>query len=360
MYSPLRHAGSIFSKKKPLHLTFFLTRRCNSGCPFCFYLKSNEAPSRGEPELSLEEIKKISGGIGELLWLAFSGGEIFLREDLVGITKTFYENNRPAVILLPTNGLLPEVIRDNISRILRDCPKSIIVVKLSMDGLYERHDELRNTKGSFEKMMQTYSLLRDFLRSHPNFELGINTVFSSKNQDEMDGIIDFVKGMKDIRTHTISLIRGDLCNEEYLNGIDVEKYHRAISRLECGLKDGTAATYRFKGGKVKAAQDILQRRLIHETGLKKKRLIPCYAGQLNLVVLENGDVFPCEILPKKMGNLREAGYDIRKILESARAKEIIRSIKNKECFCTHECYFLTNILFNPGLYPALLKEYVGI
>src|SRR5271169_6423133 len=98
MYSPVRHIGQIFRKTRPIHLTFFLTRRCNAQCPFCFYLKSKEG---GNPaaELTLDEIEKISGSFGSLLWLAFSGGEIYLRDDLVEISRLFYSNNRPAIML---------------------------------------------------------------------------------------------------------------------------------------------------------------------------------------------------------------------------------------------------------------------
>ncbi|MGC2062613.1 MAG: radical SAM protein [Thermodesulfovibrionales bacterium] len=359
MYSPFRHLGSIIYKARPIHLTFFLTRRCNARCPFCFYLKADETPSKETDELSLAEIRKISGSFGSLLWLAFSGGEIFLREDLVEISRTFYRNNRPAIMLFPTNGLMPEVIREKTERILRDSPKSTVTVKLSLDGLYQRHDEVRNTPDSFAKTMQTYQLLRELVSKYPNFELGINTVFCSENQDEMGPIIDFVKGLENIRTHTISLVRGNLSDSSFKR-VDHVKYKKAIERLEGGLKNRTAEIYRFKGAKVKAAQDILQRRLIHQTEQEQRRLIPCYAGRLNLVLYENGDIFPCEILSKKMGNMREAGYDINKVLKSAEAKGVISSINSKECYCTHECYFITNILFNPRLYPELLKEYVQL
>ena len=307
----------------------------------------------------LSEIDKISESFGSLLWLAFSGGEIFLRDDLVGISRTFYKNNTPAIMLFPTNGLLPEVIKERIGEVLRDCPNSIIAVKLSMDGLYNRHDEVRNTQGSFEKTMQTYGLLQGLIHKYPNFELGINTVFCSENQDEMETIIDFVKEMKEIKTHTISRIRGNLSDETFKQ-VDPQKYENAIARLESNLKDKTSGTYRFKGAKVKAAQDILQRRLIHMTTQEQKRQIPCYAGRLNIVMHENGDIFPCEILSKKMGNIRDADYDIQRILSSKSARDIIRSIARNECYCTHECYFITNILFNPQLYPALLKEYVQL
>ena len=98
MYSPFRYISSIAWKGRPIHLTFFITRRCNSKCPYCFYLRSDDAPPVSAPELSLEEIERISSSLGSLLWLAFSGGEIFLRDDLVEIARTFYRNNKPAII----------------------------------------------------------------------------------------------------------------------------------------------------------------------------------------------------------------------------------------------------------------------
>lgn len=359
MYSPFRHAPSILSKNRPIHLTFFVTRRCNSRCRFCFYLRNNEEAENRASELSLEEVRKVSGSMGSLLWLAFSGGEIFLREDLADISRIFYRNNRPAIMLFPTNGLLPGLIRDRTEEILRECRKSIITVKLSLDGLHASHDALRGTPGSFEKTMQTYHLLGGLLQEYPNFELGVNTVFCSENQDEMNGIIDFVKGLEHIKTHTISLIRGDL-SEDNFKQVDYGKYCHAIERLEENLKDRTSGVYRFRGAGIKAAQDILQRRLIHRTVLEKKRLIPCYAGRLNLVLNEKGDVYPCEVLTKSFGNIRDHGYDIMKVAGSEVADKIIGSIMDGQCHCTHECYFMTNILFNPGMYPSLLKEYLQV
>jgi len=359
MYSPFRHAGSIFWKRRPIHLTFFLTRRCNSRCPFCFYLRSSDDAGRAEGELDLEEIGRISRSFGDLLWLAFSGGEIYLRDDLVEISRIFYANNRPPIMLFPTNGLLPQLIRERTERIVRDCPESVIAVKLSLDGLGGDHDRLRNTPGSFDKTMETYNLLSGLIGRHAHFELGINTVFCSENQDKMDDIIDFVSGMKDIKTHTISLIRGNL-SEDAFKRVDFGKYRSAIERLEHNLKSKVASVYRFRGAKIKAAQDIVQRGMIHRTMREERRLLQCYAGRLNIVLTETGELYPCEILTKSFGNIRDHGLDVRKALRTDRAGEIIRSIKAKKCYCTHECYFMTNILFNPRLYPELLREYLQL
>ena len=181
MVSWLRHIDAIAWKRRPIQLTFFVTRKCNARCPYCFYLQSVETAEPDDAELSLEEIGKVSRSLGSLLWLAFSGGEIFLRKDLVEISRLFHRQNRPAIMLYPTNGMLPQLIHDSMAQILRQCKDSVVVVKLSLDGVGAAHDALRETKGGFDKLMQTYRLLAGLLGGHPNFELGIHTLFFSRN-----------------------------------------------------------------------------------------------------------------------------------------------------------------------------------
>ena len=357
MYSPFRYISSIAWKGRPIHLTFFVTRRCNARCPYCFYLRSDDTPAVSAPELSLEEIERISSSLGSLLWLAFSGGEIFLRDELVDIAGAFYRNNRPAIMLFPTNGLLPVLIRDRIEAIVRSCPDSVVALKLSLDGLGEAHDALRNTPGSFDKTLQTYQAVAGLIDRYPNFELGANTVFCSENQDAMDEVIEYVRGLEYIKTHTISLVRGNLSDKRY-GGVDTDKYLAAVRKLEKNLQEGRSCVYRFRGARIKAAQDVLQRRLIHRTMRERKRTIPCYAGRLNLVLSEAVEVFPCELRMESFGNVRDFGYDMGKVTRTESARRVNESIKNNGCYCTHECYFMTNILFNPRMYPALMKEYL--
>ena len=58
----------------------------------------------------------------------------------------------------------------------------------------------------------------------------------------------------------------------------------------------------------------------------------------------------------KLGNIRESSYDLQELLQSDPAKQILAFIHDKGCHCTHECYFMTNILFNPRLIPALARQ----
>ena len=256
----------------------------------------------------------------------------------------------------------PDLIRDQTERIAAYCRSSIVVVKLSLDGVGTDHDTLRNTRGNFERTMQTYAHLRGLLDVYPNFELGFNTVLTAENEDKVEDIIDFVGDLDTRITHTISMVRGNLMDNGYKQ-VDPENYRRAADKLATRLGERSAGIHRFRGGRLKAAQDVLQRRFIHQTLTGQDRSMPCYAGKLNLVLSESGEVYPCEILPQSLGNVRDHDYDIMEVARTRQAAKLLHSISpdNTHCrTCTHECNHITNILFNPAMYPALMKEYLRL
>jgi len=72
----------------------------------------------------------------------------------------------------------------------------------------------------------------------------------------------------------------------------------------------------------------------------------------------NGDIYPCELLiDRKLGNVRDNGYDFKKIWYGKKADEARRFIRDTKCFCTYECFLTVNILFNPRMMPKVLKEW---
>lgn len=358
-YSFWRHLSALAWKRRPIQLTFFVTRRCNARCGFCFYPAEASSGDGEGGEFSLDEVRRTAPSLGRLLWLAFSGGEPFLRRDLVEISRAFYDANRPAIMLYSTNGLLPEQIASATGEILAHCRRSTVVLKVSLDAVGEEHDRLRGVPGGFERAVRTYRLLAPLLARYPNFELGVNTVLLRENQDSMDELAKFVRGLPGLRTHTVSLVRGrprdPRCAE-----VDPDAYRRVAARLEADLVGGSEPIYRFAGSRLKAAQDVLQRRLIHATLVERKRQIPCYAGRLNLVLAESGELYACEMSSSSLGNLREHGYDVRGVLAGSRARRVLEPIGQGHCHCTHECYFMTNILFNPRLFPSLAREYLRL
>ena len=202
MNPALRFLPHVLWKRRPIHLTLFVTSRCNARCQHCFYIKGDEAPLKENgtspemsPEMSIKEYEKLSKGMGSLIWLAFSGGEIFLRDDLVEISRVFYKNNRPSIMLYPTNGLMPEKTLSVMEQVLAECPESIVTVKLSIDALGQKHDQMRGKAGSFDLVLETHERLKGLLDKYKNFELGVNTLVSNINQHDISSVIDFVREM---------------------------------------------------------------------------------------------------------------------------------------------------------------------
>ena len=359
MHTPLGHARSLFWKRRPVHLTFFVTRRCNARCPFCFYQRALDAPGAA-PELSLEEIGRVARSMDSLLWVLFSGGEPFLREDLVEVSGLFHDANRVGFLTYPTNGSLPEVVAGRTEEILKRCPGSVVVLKLSLDGVGADHDALRRVPGGFERVMQTCERLVSLAGRHRRLEIGVNTLFCAENQGRMEQIVDFVAGLDGVRSHTLTMAR-PVPGGAPAAAVDLDLYRRAGLHLEARWRTRRNGSHRFAGAGLKSAQDRLQRRLIHRTMLERRRLVPCYAGRLNLVLSESGDLYPCEgRFDAPLGNVREAGYDVAGLLRSGPARRVLGELERGACHCTNECNFLVNILFNPRMHPGLLRDCAGL
>ena len=57
-----------------------------------------------------------------------------------------------------------------------------------------------------------------------------------------------------------------------------------------------------------------------------------------------------------MGSMRENDYDIRKILQSEKARTIVAHIKESKCHCSFECAMSVNVLYSPSLWPGLIRH----
>jgi MoaA/NifB/PqqE/SkfB family radical SAM enzyme len=355
-HSPLRHLGALFWKRRPLHLTFFVTRRCDARCDFCF---SRGREAAAGPELSTAEISRLAPTVGPLLWLSYSGGEPTLREDLPEVTAIFARHCRPVIVLLSTNGLDPRRTAEAAAGLLAAAPRSTVVVKLSLDGPPEIHDRLRGVPGAHARVLESLRLLRGLAAREPRLEIGINTVMCAANQERTAAVFTEVSRLEGVDTHTLSLVRGTI-PDPALGAVDPALYLAAAEALARGLQAGSQPRYRFVGARLKAAQDVLQRRIIAESLRRRARVVPCHAGRLNLVLDERGELFPCEEFSLRLGNVRTCDFDVRAAVRSSQARSVFAAISRGDCWCTHECYLMTNILFDLRHYPALVREYLRL
>jgi len=131
----------------PLNFTVSVTYHCNSRCKTCNVWRKRVN------EFTLGEFDRTFKGIGKTAyWFTFSGGEPFLRKDLVDICHSAYRHCQPGIINIPTNGILPG-IADRVREIVEACYKSQIIINLSLDGVGEKHDAIRGVPGNFDAAM---------------------------------------------------------------------------------------------------------------------------------------------------------------------------------------------------------------
>jgi len=101
------------------------------------------------------------------------------------------------------------------------------------------------------------------------------------------------------------------------------------------------------------------RRTVERTVQENAPQFSCVAGRLAGVIYSSGDVVECEIKNSVMGNLRQEGYDFRKIWFAEPAREIARAAA-KRCFCTHECsHYASQIYSATRLARVITKTLAG-
>lgn len=335
----------IYRSKLPAYLILFITARCNYQCPMCFYWK--EAQAAGADELTIEEIAKISRHFGPLLQLSLTGGEPFLRDDVPQICGLFVKNNHVRYVSIPTNASVPEKISSSVERILSAHPDIALRIPLSLDGREDLHDTIRG-KGAFARFTETYRALRLLKKAFQNLILDINITYSSYNHGRMEETIDLVERSFEIDNLSITFVRGN-SRDPHAKDVPLDDYEKAV-RKAMGVKrhpEHRRLSFMIRGLSDRTRLTVL------ETLKCGKMVVPCLAGQRLIVINEKGDVFPCEISGERIGNVRQAGYDIAAILDSQQARDVIAAIRKRKCFCSFECAASASLAFDPLQLPAI-------
>ena len=338
----------------PINLTLSVTNMCNSRCQSCDIWKIYPAEKeRLAEELNIEEIEKIFRSVGEVYFFNISGGEPFLRKDLLDIVRLACIHLKPSVVHIPTNALSPQKIAATTEEMLIGMrtwsPGTKLTLKPSFDGVGEFHDWVRGIPGNYAKLVQTLGLLRDLRQKYDHLRVGVGTVISTMNLERLPEIIEEAsKFGVDTYISEVAEERREMRNVGTGITPDHESYGRGISAFreetERRLEDATGL-------------ELLTQAMRHhyyeittEWLKERKQVIPCYAGISNAHISAYGELWPCAILAdsKSLGNLKQHGYDFWSVWHSRQAQTVRAGIKRGECDCPLANQAYANILLSPS------------
>jgi MoaA/NifB/PqqE/SkfB family radical SAM enzyme len=328
----------------PFSLVVSVSFRCNSRCRTCdVWRKPND-------DMTAEEWDQVFARLGRTpFYITFTGGEPFLRHDLEALVISAYRHCRPAVITIPTNGLLTERIAERVERICRECPASQLGINLSLDGVGDEHDHIRGVPGNWGRALATWAKLKSLQRVCPNLVLSVHTVISRFNQDRFLQIYEGLQSLQpDSYITEVAEERVELDTMGWDITPEPDTYAPIADFLTRQARTQPARgiarfTQAFRGQYYQLASRILQERT---------QVIPCYAGWASAHIAPNGDVWSCCVRAEPVGNLRATGYDLAPIWFGEQMAKLRRSIYHKECACPMANASYANMLLHP---PTMLR-----
>lgn len=319
----------------PLNLTLSPSPRCNSRCKTCNIWKKRE------DELTLEEWEKVLRSLGRApYWVTISGGEPFLYAGVVELALLTYKYNRPGIINIPTNSILP-TIPEKVRRIAEGCPGSQIIINLSLDGIGTTHDEIRGVPGNFAKFERTLRAMLKLRESLPNLTVGIHSVLSVFSVDHLDELLAYAeKSGVDQYITEIAEQRVELDTLNLPITPPTETYLKAADRLIAYVQ-----AHEYHGvARITEAFRVEYYKLVKRILTEKEQVIPCYAGWASAQIYADGTVWPCCVRADDLGNLRDHDYDFKNIWFGEKIREVRRSIAARECHCPLANASYTNML----------------
>lgn len=195
----------------PLEVMFEPTYRCNlrcKMCPFLDILLKNKTFDSSRQELFIDEIKKVISLIPRFSLVSLTGGEPFIREDILQIIDTITARNKLTIV---TNGtLLSEAIAQHLakvgSRFFWD--KGLFLLVFSIHGTEDVHDDICQVKGSFKRALNGLRYVQEAKkRENKRYPIiSLNCVITQWNYHVLTEVFKLAESLK------VDFCNFSLCN----------------------------------------------------------------------------------------------------------------------------------------------------
>jgi radical SAM protein with 4Fe4S-binding SPASM domain len=284
-----------------------------------------EYPTKKSEEITPEEIKLLP----KVNFINLTGGEPFVREDLDKIVEICFTKS-PRVVI-STSGWHEE----KVITLAKKFPA--IGIRISIEGLSCKNDELRGRAGGFDKGLHTLLTLKEMGLK----DIGFGCTVSNNNSADM------------LSLYRLSLSLGmEFATATLHNSYYFHKQDNVITNKEevCNNFEQLINMQLRENHPKSWFRAFFNMGLINYLE-GNKRMLPCEAGLVNFFVEPNGDVYPCNGLEEKywmekMGNIRET-TDFQEIWNSEQARKVREMVRK----CPKNCWMV-------GTASPVMKKYI--
>lgn len=248
-------------------------------------------------ELALEEVRRVFGHrlFRHCATISLTGGEPLMRRDFAELPPALADA-MPALrqVNLTSNGYATDRIVAAFERFLPDLARRRIgfSVNLSMDGVGEVHNKVRNNPKAFANLDATVTALRT-LRARLPFNLVLAFTFTRSNVDDAENVLRYAeaRGLYVIfrRAFTIDRIEN---HEIYA---DIEPTPEQDERLKRFIRD---LRNRYDRSHARGLYYDMLLRMLDGA----ERDIPCLYRKAGLFVDHVGDMYVCTVFSKRLGS----------------------------------------------------------
>lgn len=313
------------SKQKiaaPTDMCVITTYRCPMRCKMCNIWQN---PSDKNKEIKPKDLEILPN----VKFVNITGGEPFVREDLEDIVSVLFQK-APRVVISTSAWY-----SDKIINLAKKFPN--IGIRISIEGLSQKNDELRGRPGGFDKGLKTLLDLRELGVK----DIGFGITVSNNNSSDLLSLYQLSKSLN-----------MEFATAAFHNSYYFHKYDNIITN-----KDEVISNFeKLIALQLKENSPKSWFRAFFNTGLinyieGNRRMLPCEAGLVNFFVDPYGDVYPCngleeEYWKESMGNILQV-KSFNDIWESEQAEKVRDMVRK----CPKNCWMV-------GTAAPVMKKYI--
>ena len=301
---------------RPYKLNFSITYWCQSRCTHCSIWQI-----RPKGELTLEEIKEFANQNKYFKWIELTGGEPFLRSDIVEIARTFRDACKGLYLLtMPTNSLCNYDMEIKKIEEIAQLGIPNVVITVSLDGYRELEDKIRGVPGNYDKAIRMFKGIRELGKKYGNVLCVFGFTIINANAGQFEKTVqEVMKEVPGISYSDFHVNIGQVSDNYYanINNPIIAPADQAMKDVEYLLANMKKVRERGVARMAKTYLEIRYMEGILEFLKTKKSSVPNRDGELSIFLDSYGNVFPSIMTSRKLGNIRQDGGSLAKMVENA-------------------------------------------